>query len=455
MTTVANPAVPSTAACAECGRTTIAPELLHNLPGSRSHPGAKNQLFCPRCTAHRQYRNLVGFYAIIVPVIITLVLLALLSTGTTDIARALRIFLIPFALLLLSAKLVMLVCHETAHALVGWAVGLRVFGVSLGSGPRIVHFCFRRFFLDLHWLPAGGACWTDRPSSTTPLRWALMVAAGPFVHLLGIVIPVLMNRSVDPARWHEMPFSMAFFWINAYMLVVNFVPRTGQRGASRIPTDGRRLCNILLRRKESSQLPSSAFVMDIRLCLETARFTEAARLLEQARPTASADANFQITELGVLGVHGKWNEVRAKADQCRAVATTPDVRAAFATWAAVARVYDHADLSEAETLVNEAASVMPWSPAVQTAQATVLLARGRDNEARAALESAGSVDDGWAANAARARAWEELWRRQDNPPRLRRWHARASALDPTGIFRIPSRADGPAESNRSLQSTVH
>jgi len=162
---------------------------------------------------------------------------------------------------------------------------------------------------------------------------------------------------------------------------------------------------------------------------------------------------FAMSEVAVLGAEGDWPGAVERARSGLASASDPVSRASLAAWASVSCVYAKGDLAEAESFCNESMSVVPWEGEVQTVRAVVTLAQGRDDEAGQFLKGARIRQCGWAAKAAGAHAWAELYRRKGDRPAEARWRRRAKALDPANIFAWPDadRADRPPAASASTE----
>ena len=87
------------------------------------------------------------------------------ENGALAVAMVGMMVFLPFIILM----------HELSHALVGCLVGLRIFGIRIGSGPRFCRWQLGGLSIDVHWVPAGGQCWMA-PDVDRANRWAAKAA---------------------------------------------------------------------------------------------------------------------------------------------------------------------------------------------------------------------------------------------------------------------------------------
>ena len=82
--------------------------------------------------------------------------------------------------IILLIPILLTIMHEFAHAVVAWLVGMRVSGITLGTGPRLFRLQLGGKFLETRAIPAGGVCWATQRENYRK-RWPLvmMIAAGP------------------------------------------------------------------------------------------------------------------------------------------------------------------------------------------------------------------------------------------------------------------------------------
>ena len=112
----------------------------------------------------------------------TVVMLALLSGRWQSGLPTIRIY--PVLVLVLWV-------HELGHAAVGRGLGLRVFEVVLGSGPRLARVRLGRTDIEARWLPFGGRT-VMVPPRPARLRLALGIAAGPLANLAVAMVTLLV-----------------------------------------------------------------------------------------------------------------------------------------------------------------------------------------------------------------------------------------------------------------------
>ena len=169
--------------------------------------------------------------------------------------RDLAIVAVPFGLLALLALLggewrtalptiriypvlmIVVVAHELGHALVGRAVGLRVYEVALGYGPRLARLRVGRTDVEGATLPFGGHT-VMVPAGPARLRMALGVLAGPLANLAVVVVTV----SVWPRSG---PWVPPLVIANTIVLVGNLWPMKVATPLGRVASDGLALVTLL------------------------------------------------------------------------------------------------------------------------------------------------------------------------------------------------------------------
>jgi len=300
---------------------------------------------------------------------------------------------------------VMIAVHEFAHALVAWAVGITVNGVSLGCGPRLCRIHLRKIFLDLHAFPVMGVCWTLPLAPTQhPWRRALMIAAGPATHILALlaVTGLWFAEGWNRQEHFTIPSALAvgFFICNLVALPLNLLPRNTNWNGMPTRADGGSLLDLL-----------------------------------RGNPAT------QSQELLIfLGNQGKWDEVQqiSRAMLRQQPPQAPSTLFVVHAWLAVADIWvgGEEDLTEADTISQRCMATAPADSAILTVRACVLLALHRDTEAEKLLTLAQFATPGPHAEKAAAHLWTELHRRRNNLPEMQRWQSIAQKLDPTAAYKL-------------------
>ena len=160
--------------CSVCGDTS---ELEYGYTTVKSATGGATR--CATCWKRRRERRELA--TVMLPLAM-LVALALLSGRWESGLPTIRIY--PILVLVLWA-------HELGHATVGRALGLRVFEVVLGSGPRLVRARFGRTDIEARLFPFGGHT-VMVPPRPARVRLALGILAGPCANLAVAVVALLV-----------------------------------------------------------------------------------------------------------------------------------------------------------------------------------------------------------------------------------------------------------------------
>lgn len=355
-----------------------------------------------------------------------------------------------FALAIATEPLLIL-AHEMAHALAGLAVGMRVFGMTLGTGPRLARSHVGAWTLEIHLIPSGGSCRAAlRKTRFGRMRIMSMVAAGPAVHLvISLAIAwALTGMSMSVGTSTAAGFLWGILLLNVAMLLFNLWPHAIRRGNQTLNSDGKQLRELWRSNDATRNWLFANYVLETSACLERGSVARARVWLEHARSVNASNVAFTMNEVAVVGAEGNWPGASELALARLANESDPLARASLAAWASVSCVYAKGDLNSAESLCDESMSIVPWEGEVQAVRAVVLLAQGRNDKAEGWLRQARTSQCGWAAKAAGAHAWAELYRRKGDGPMQAVWHRRARALDPAEIFAWPTGSPRALTSDR-------
>jgi membrane-associated protease RseP (regulator of RpoE activity) len=133
--------------------------------------------------------------------------------------------------------------HEGGHAIAALLTGHPVTGVQIGKGRRI----FKAGAVSVHVVPLRGQTFYRRgDDTTTPLREALILVAGPAAHLVTAGLILLAALAASDS------FFVVLGIAQGGNALLNLSPRSNKAGGS--PADGARLY-ALLRRGGETQPP--------------------------------------------------------------------------------------------------------------------------------------------------------------------------------------------------------
>jgi hypothetical protein len=429
------------ATCEKCGLSTLYSQLLVSSPRSfrRSAKGRARRI-CPRCAAKDYVKTIATMYVlglVAVSFLTGLGLFGHIEPGEKDQFQA----ILEFNWTILIAEPLLALLHELAHAAVARAVGMRVFGISVGTGPLIADWRLGKSFFRLRMIPLGGFCWMASTSndSSQRLRIILAILAGPAVHIVAIGLLLVLFPIPHPldsisqfqAWW------LTFAGINLMLLVGNLWPRMFSRDGLKIPNDGMQIRYLLSKDGFVTLWSAVRNQLEMDYCLENGLLDEAYLWLKNLRAASPSAVVTAVYEYQVRGAGRDWQSVLDLARQHLNGAQGSLNRYCHIAWAAVAIVYSKGDLADADAFATEALAVTPWDSAVQTIRATVLVAQGRFDEAAQFLKKAKVTQSNWAAKVAGTRAWEHIYRVKGDTKRHAKWKCRAEALDPNGAFIIP------------------
>ncbi len=270
---------------------------------------------------------------------------------------------------------VLIVPHETAHVGTALALGVRVFEVQLGDGPRLAQWRVRGLTVGMHAVPftGGHTVLGFATRSLFKTKMLLATAAGPAVHLV-FVAPWLSGH------WHvqwssllaEPAVGPAFILANAWLFALNAWPGTPSR-----PSDGQLLLRTpFLPEPELDEMLGSYPVMEAIAARNEGRLEDALAWLDRARP-AGAGMVAHLLERGmVLALLGRNAAARDSFQQARE-AGGEDGPLGPTLWNNIAwadtMLGDPTLLEEAETLSTRAVEAAPWLRAIKGTHGAVLV----------------------------------------------------------------------------------
>ena len=118
----------------------------------------------------------------------------------------------------------MIVIHESGHALVGRMLGRKVTGMTIGTGPPLLKIG-KRFTFQVSVLPSGGHTTFALDESKLRVRGASSILAGPLADAAAVAVAWRWEPSADLAI-----IRTTILWIGVVHLVTNLFPW---------PSDGR------------------------------------------------------------------------------------------------------------------------------------------------------------------------------------------------------------------------
>jgi hypothetical protein len=127
----------------------------------------------------------------------------------------------------------LIVTHELGHALVGRALGYRIFEVSVGLGPRLVNVALGRTRVVVRILPIGGhTLLAPRSARLLPARDVFVALAGAGVNLF----TVLWALTADLSN----AFTFGILLVGSAVVVENLLPRRVTNPIGVVQSDGLR-----------------------------------------------------------------------------------------------------------------------------------------------------------------------------------------------------------------------
>jgi tetratricopeptide (TPR) repeat protein len=345
--------------CSVCGDTS---ELEYGYTAVKSATG--RAMRCVTCWKRgRERREL----AVVMLPFATVVTLALLSGRWQSGLPTIRIY--PVLLLVLWV-------HELGHAAVGRALGLRVFEIVLGSGPRLARARLGRTDVEARLFPFGGHTMMVPPRAAR-VRLALGIAAGPLANLaLAVVTLVVWPRS---GSWVP-PLVIA----NAIVLIGNLWPMQVATPLGPVRSDGLALAMLIRSpRHELDDADALLHAAESRAALTRGEPSDAVAWAEAgllAHPDHRPLRHYLTVALIRAG------DVEAAREHLRALLACDDAESperaidlSNLAWADLMSG-DPALLDEALTASEEAERRLAWHPAVKNTRGYALIESGRVEE---------------------------------------------------------------------------
>jgi tetratricopeptide (TPR) repeat protein len=278
--------------------------------------------------------------------------------------------------------LVIIPVHELGHALAGSLVGMRITGITIGSGPTLLAGQLLSVKVRINLVPLMGVTMGFPKRPFRSLRWRrwIFTAGGPAANVL---IYFALRRLFGPALhdFKHHPLVWTATWANWSLLALNLFPYRTKEG---LTTDGHGLFTIPFWSKEQvaeEHARSAAARVGqsvIRGDLETAD-----RLAEETR-ARHPESPWTLSILGsVEHAHQRHDAARDLFRQALAKTTDRRMVAILKNSIAFMNVMlaREEDLAEADRLSGEALAFLPDLPPVGGTRGAVLLRLGRVEEA--------------------------------------------------------------------------
>ena len=351
--------------CSVCGDTS---ELEYGYTTVKWRRAAR----CVTCWKRRRERRELAVVTMPFAAIVTL---AVLSGRWQSALPTLRIF--PVLLLVLWA-------HELGHATVGRALGLRVFEVVLGSGPRLVRARLGRTDIEARLFPFGGRT-VMVPTRPARFRLALGIAAGPLANLAVALVTLL----VWPRSGSWVP---SLVIANTIVLIGNLWPMQVATPLGPLRSDGLALATLI--RHGLDDADALLHAAESRAALARGDATEAVAWAEtglRAHPDHRPLRHFLTVALiraGDLGSARHHLRALLARDDGKPAERAMDL--SNLAWADL-MTGDPALLEEALMASEEAERRLAWHPAVKETRGYALIEAGRVEEGRARAHRAYEV----------------------------------------------------------------
>jgi Flp pilus assembly protein TadD len=214
---------------------------------------------------------------------------------------------------------VIIVVHESAHAIAGKILGFKVFSISIGYGRPVAETRLLGIKLKLNLgLPGGETILATQASDWFRLRWWLAVFSGPASDLIVLLlIYYLVGRASIRESLRELliqdkPSALAIvFLVNAVILLANLLPLR-LRWSSRYPVaDGYQLVTIpFLRESRIAEHRARYNVLEAIELIESGDVQCALRHCQEALSVSPGNAPAQVLLALVHMRLANWREAR-------------------------------------------------------------------------------------------------------------------------------------------------
>jgi tetratricopeptide (TPR) repeat protein len=288
--------------------------------------------------------------------------------------------------------------HELGHAVAAWAVGLRLFTVTIGTRGRAL---FARpvlgYDLVLHAIPLGGNVFaTPKGLRFVRLRNFLMVLAGPLCDGLLIVLAMGILRGISSERALYLACG-GLFYASVLRLARNVFPWKFRRGGRLMANDGLQLLMTpFISRKSIAAWHSLTFYYEALEALQRDRVEDAERWLARGMEAYPDNSWWRLVQAGIDIHQRQYAEARNVYLAALGQPETPDFRLTpeylAYLWDRVAwldvMIADPALLDEADRYSRQALAQPPWLADVKGTRGSVLVELGRIDDGARLLEHA-------------------------------------------------------------------
>jgi tetratricopeptide (TPR) repeat protein len=338
------------------------------------------QPICPKCWENQwavlTKRALV--FVVVMSLLQILASLTIVESGNRAAMLAVGCFIyfVPLAIVL----------HELAHAFASLALGLRLFGVSIGlSGRILVRRRFLNCELEIRQLPTGGITRTaPRSLHWLRLRWGLMVAAAPLANALlaGIAFAAKPRSPIVEG------LAMSFAWANLIALASSLFPWKHAAPIGVVPSDGLALLTLpFASKKKVEEKHIAYFAMEAMAALRKKDYHAIIAWADEGlRQYPGEVQNRCLLGIALLGLD-RFAEARSLFLDLSEIneppADSPPYKAIFFNNVASTDFFsDDPDLlEEADDYSSRAMRLTPWVPAIKESRGSVLVGLGRLDEA--------------------------------------------------------------------------
>ena len=268
--------------------------------------------------------------------------------------------------------------HELGHALIGLAVGMRIFTVTLGTRGRILaaRQVLGYDFVFYHILYDGSTIYTPRNLFCVRLRHFLAVLGGPIANGLLIVGAAAACQAV-PAQSRLQLILMGVLFGNITILASSLFPRNLLLDNTRVPSDGLLLLTIpFMSRRSIKDWHATTYWYEALEALQRDDVQVAERWLAKGKEIYPDSLWAALVEGSILSHQHKYAEAR---DLHHSALSQPDLPAEFRAhlWNNIAwqdiMLADATLLAEADRFSQQALQEAPWLPYVRGTRGSVLI----------------------------------------------------------------------------------
>ena len=272
--------------------------------------------------------------------------------------------------------------HEAGHALVAWAVGLRVFTVNIGNkgGVWFIRQVFGCDVIVYRIQESGSVNYTPKSLKFVRVRRLATILAGPSANIVMAIGAGFLFQSAPQHSCRQFVLATVFYSC-LFVIANNMLPRKVTVGGKRIPSDGLYLLTLpFSTRKYNESLHSAWFFLEALESLERNHVEEAEKWLAKGIETYPENTWKALVQEAILYRRRRYVECRIRSIATLEVQSSDPLAIAVQqnniAWYDL-MLYDSALMDEADRLSETALAASPGECVFRVTRGCVLIELGR------------------------------------------------------------------------------